>query len=106
MSVLPTSPAHSASPAKSDIRPEYWMTDLASTFRHAKLKEITLTGSHEAGLSVLHRSTPLPIPCVMQTQKLSIAAQLRAGARCFDLRPTIWSGEWRLGSFSGFGGNV
>lgn len=87
-----------------EIRPDYWMTDLWSVIGKLPLRDITMANSHDAGISVLTRSTIGSNECNTRTQKLQISAQLQQGARCFDLRPTIWGGDWRLGHFSTFEG--
>jgi hypothetical protein len=59
-------------------------------FLQKTLSQVCLPGAHDAGMSVLTKSTSLSNKCNTQTQEHSIGGQLSRGVRYFDLRPAIW----------------
>jgi hypothetical protein len=66
-----------------------WMRDLLRTRPHLALNQLTMPGSHDAGLYKV--TYPLDLttenhPEWVLTQNLSVAEQLVSGARYFDLR--------------------
>lgn len=79
-----------------------WMSDHYSEIQNKKLTELSLPGSHDAGMYKVHSCTAvtLHVPilgtkrfgaesCNTQTQKLDIANQLQCGSRYFDFRPVL-----------------
>ncbi len=74
-----------------------------SSFFQKTLSQICLAGAHDAGMSMLHKSTSLSNECNTQTQSHNIGDQLKYGVRYFDLRPAIWSSDKQtiyMGHFS------
>ena len=77
-----------------------WMEqtlDLSKT-----LKDISLPGSHDAGMYMSINCTSTADACNTQTQTLPVLGQLQAGIRYFDLRPVWKSGVLYTGHY----GNV
>ncbi|WP_118974859.1 PI-PLC domain-containing protein [Taibaiella koreensis] len=77
--------------------PASWMgATLFPGKAHYTLKDIVLPGAHDAGMSILNglggKSTYTINECNTLTQKLSVAQQLRAGIRMFDLRIDHYQG--------------
>lgn len=72
-----------------------WMKDFDTAaggkFYAKKLCQICVPGAHDAGMSVLTKSTSLSSECNTQTQEHTIGEQLQYGTRYFDLRPAIWT---------------
>lgn len=68
-----------------------WMSDNISTLRTKKMTEISIPGSHDAGMFVAKDCTLAgvggPTDCNTRTQEFDISEQLSRGARFFDLRP-------------------
>ncbi|WP_299461628.1 hypothetical protein [uncultured Microscilla sp.] len=61
-----------------------WLGNLNDSLR---LDQITMPGSHDAGMSSLHHCNPaLLADAYTRTQSLSIGAQMACGARYFDIR--------------------
>lgn len=74
-----------------DVDLANWMGGLASSTR---LREVTMPGSHDAGMSETHHCTlPVGVPEFSKTQALSIAQQLAAGVRYLDIRVDYDHGE-------------
>jgi hypothetical protein len=96
-----------------------WMRQLMAAKPDVKLNQITMPGSHDAGMYV-DNTSKVATGAAHQgagdkalTQRLSIAKQLSAGARYFDLRVyydrdgVLWAyhGQWKLAMYyGGFGG--
>lgn len=68
----------------------YQFNNHNSSFFSKKLNQVCLPGAHDAGMSVLKKSTNGSNECNTQTQINSIGDQLQKGTRYFDLRPAIW----------------
>lgn len=82
----------SVNAADSEAQIDYsnWMSDLIKaypTLSDKTLKDFTLTGSHDAGMSQATICTSFATADNTQTQTLPILGQLEAGSRYFDIRP-------------------
>jgi hypothetical protein len=71
--------------------PATWMTETYQAIANVPLYKLSMPGSHDAGISVLHFETAASTPCNTQTQEVDIAGQLAAGSRYFDIRPLVAS---------------
>lgn len=80
--------------------PSNWMQSNISTLGPRPLKHVCMPGSHDAGMNVLDGTTAFATAENTQTQTVSIANQLLLGARYFDLRPVIASGQYKTGHYS------
>ena len=80
-----------------------WMTQMFDQLGPRALRAIAVPASHDAGMSTLTTWTFGSTACNTVTQSGDILAQLNAGSRYFDLRPTTWDGldGFYLGHFSG-----
>ncbi|KAF9459494.1 PLC-like phosphodiesterase [Collybia nuda] len=83
--------------------PVSWMQKNIGSLGPRTLRHITIPGSHDAGMSVRTGGTAGSFPCNTLTQTNSIAGQLNAGARYFDIRPVISAGEYYTGHYSKIG---
>lgn len=81
-----------------------WMTYLLSQKPDVKLNQITIPGSHDAGMYMVNNSTGIVSKEWVITQELDIYNQLVAGARYFDLRIYYDGKDYRVGHFGGYGG--
>ncbi|KAK0659221.1 hypothetical protein DIS24_g4095 [Lasiodiplodia hormozganensis] len=77
-----------------------WMHQNLATLGDRKLRQICMPGSHDAGMSEFNAHTGLVRDTNTLTQKFSIAEQLTAGSRWFDIRPVISSGKFYAGHYS------
>jgi len=81
--------------------PSTWMTDQTNRLSPRRLGDIRLPGARGAGMHDLTHSTLFSNHGNTRTQYDGIAAQLRSGARYFDIRPAIWTdGAFHCGQFS------
>lgn len=71
-----------------------WMGQAWNWIGERPLARVCLPGSHDSGIAVLTHQTSFSTQANTRTQKLSIADQLLAGCRFFDIRPTLWNGTW------------
>lgn len=78
-----------------------WMHQSLDTLGNRTLKQITMPGSHDAGMSEFNAGTIGAHFTNSQTQYLNFYDQLAAGSRYFDLRPVISGGEFKAGHYSG-----
>ncbi len=80
-------------PAKIDYA---WMTSLLNQYpdKDIKFSDISLPGSHDAGVYILRKCSFGANACNTQTQHLDMGKQLKAGYRIFDVRPMILNGEY------------
>lgn len=81
----------------------YFNTETNNAFFQKTLSQVCLPGAHDAGMSVLTKSTSMSSVCNTQTQEHSIGGQLSRGVRYFDLRPAVWSSSEQtiyMGHFS------
>jgi hypothetical protein len=79
--------------------------EVNGAFLRKTLSQVCLPGAHDAGMSVLTKSTSMSTECNTKTQIHSIGGQLNRGTRYFDLRPAIWSSSDTtiyMGHFSGW----
>ncbi len=77
-----------------------WMADSLSVFGNRKLKNMTLLGSHDAGMSESGASTVGATAYNTVTQTKDIEGQLHLGARYFDIRPVISGGQFYTGHYN------
>ncbi len=63
-----------------------WMRDLRFSKPNVQINQITMPGSHEAGMYYTSHCTSIVHSEWSITQSSSIYNQLRAGSRYFDLR--------------------
>ncbi len=77
-----------------------WMQDNLALLGNRKLIDICITGSHDSGMSVVQHGTAGSNACNTQTQSNDIAGQLDLGARYFDIRPVIGSGDYYTGHYT------
>lgn len=76
-----------------------WMTE--NPFVRSKtLKQLTLLGSHDAGMSELHAFAGPVTKGNVLTQAVNIAKQLELGTRYFDIRPVITGGRFACGHYN------
>ena len=84
------------------INPISWMTDQIDVIGSRTLREISIPGSHDAGMNGKTHCW-VAYDCNTQTQESSIFDQLSNGARFFDIRPTRWgphsNDKWYAGHF-------
>lgn len=72
-----------------------WMSDHYSKIQNKKLTELSIPGSHDAGMYKARSCTKTTLYTVpadksnTQTQRLGIADQLQCGSRYFDFRPVL-----------------
>ncbi|MCG7534093.1 hypothetical protein [Pseudoalteromonas sp. OOF1S-7] len=77
-----------------------WMQDSLTLTGNRKLIDICITGSHDSGMSIVQHGTIGSNACNTQTQTYNIGQQLAFGARYFDIRPVIGSGDYYTGHYS------
>jgi hypothetical protein len=80
--------------------PASWMQANLSMIGDRALRHLCIPGSHESGMSVNHPGTAVGVSDAVLTQKVSIGNQLVLGARYFDCRPVISSGQFVSGHYS------
>jgi len=66
-----------------------WMSDHYNEIKDKKLTELSIPGSHDAGMYKVHSCSLGARSCNAQTQHLDIAGQLHCGSRYFDFRPVF-----------------
>lgn len=86
-----------ASGGNLTVKGASWMTDAAALLGPLKLNQITMPGSHDAGMYTLTKTTVVEVnACNTETQYAKvdgvagIGGQLAAGSRFFDMRPTLY----------------
>lgn len=77
-----------------------WMQQSMGSLHNRTLKQITMPGSHDAGMSRYDPGTIGANFANTQSQYLDVAGQLVIGSRYFDLRPVISNGQWVSGHYS------
>jgi len=80
--------------------PPDWMQQNLPFLGCRTLQQLSLPGSHNAGMSKVQFSTAFSSPSNTQTQQLDILGQLNAGIRYFDIRPVISHGDYYTGHYS------
>jgi hypothetical protein len=83
--------------------PVDWMHDLLPLLGARTLRELCIGGSHDSGMSTITDGTFFGNACNTITQTLGILGQLNAGARFFDIRPTLSGTTYSTGHYSGTG---
>lgn len=85
-----------------------WMKQGYERMHCLKLREISLPGTHNSGMSLLTGGTPLvkarPESVQCHASQMTVGKQLEAGARWFDVRPVIAGGKWATGHYTFFNG--
>lgn len=81
-----------------------WMGDLLKRKPGVRLNELTMPGSHDAGMYSTHHCSIVVEPEWTITQSYTIEGQLKTGSRYFDLRVYRDGSNYRIGHFSDFGG--
>jgi hypothetical protein len=72
------------------LKLSHWMGDLYETIKNRKLSQITLPGSHDAGMNEDDKHNCfVGSSCNTITQSGDIAHQLKRGSRYFDIRPAL-----------------
>ncbi|KAK5053288.1 hypothetical protein LTR84_002262 [Exophiala bonariae] len=80
--------------------PTDWMKQNLPFLGCRTLQQLSLPGSHNAGMSKIQFNTAFASPSNTQTQQLDILGQLNAGIRYFDIRPVISHGDYYTGHYS------
>ena len=85
-----------------------WMKQAYSRMHCLKLREMSLPGTHNSGMSSLTGGTGLvkarPESVQCHASQMTVGKQLEAGARWFDIRPVIAGGKWATGHYTFFDG--
>lgn len=77
-----------------------WMTEAWQNISARQLYQMCLPGSHDSGMCKLTHNTFWSSDSNTKTQAIPVSAQLQAGCRFFDIRPTLWGGVWYAGHMS------
>ncbi|KAI9666689.1 MAG: hypothetical protein M1821_004625 [Bathelium mastoideum] len=67
-----------------------WMTQSMNYIGERALRQICLPCSHDSGMALLGKKTPLASAATVVTQHRHVGDQLRLGIRFFDIRPVKW----------------
>ncbi|MCJ1356416.1 MAG: hypothetical protein MMC33_006411 [Icmadophila ericetorum] len=84
--------------------PSDWMRNNLKTLGPRLLSQITMVGTHDAGMSKITHTEDVPSPILTNfviTQSQSIGGQLQDGSRYFDIRPIIGGGAFSTGHYTG-----
>ncbi|WP_194867118.1 hypothetical protein [Pseudoalteromonas sp. PPB1] len=84
----------------NDFNAPDWMQNSLPLIGNRKLVDICITGSHDSGMSLIQDGTVGSNQCNTQTQTYNVGQQLALGARYFDIRPIIGSGDYYTGHYS------
>ncbi|NNK94785.1 MAG: hypothetical protein HKP41_10585 [Desulfobacterales bacterium] len=108
-----SAPSHSAVPSDSNCPAGYstWITDNIDILGNKKLTEISIPGSHDAGMYEANKCSFAgvggPTACNTKTQEITVGQQLYCGVRYFDLRPVYTKDkEFYTGHFTDKLGNL
>lgn len=82
-----------------DTFPQTWMQTYFGSSSYS-LRQISIPGSHDSGMSHLNGSTVGAHTCSTITQTLDIGGQLMMGVRYFDLRLVISAGQYMTGHYT------
>ncbi|KAG0652410.1 hypothetical protein D0Z07_1003 [Hyphodiscus hymeniophilus] len=85
--------------------PVAWMQSMLSAIGSRSMRDISIPGSHDSGMSEVSYSWG-GHPHNTQTQSTTIYHQLIDGARLFDIRPTYYNGRFYEGHFTRFGSGM
>ncbi|WP_340611290.1 hypothetical protein [Xenorhabdus bharatensis] len=77
-----------------------WMCDNREILGKLSLKNLSIPGSHDAGMSIYTSGTAFATDCNTLTQTHDILGQLNLGIRYFDIRPVISGGHFLTGHYS------
>lgn len=77
-----------------------WMDMQNSLIGNLTLREISIPGSHDAGMSIRNGGTAGGFDCNTLTQSQGIGGQLALGTRYFDIRPVISGGNYMTGHYN------
>ncbi|CAH1391059.1 unnamed protein product [Nezara viridula] len=69
-----------------------WMKNNIDVLGNRTLRQISIPGSHDAGMSRLNGGTAFAYECNVLTQSYPFEGQLNLGIRYFDIRPVIGNG--------------
>ena len=83
--------------------PPDWMAQNLARLGSKSFKQITIPGSHDAGMGVFHNGTTFFTAANTRTQLLTLGDQLQAVRGYFDLRPVISGGVYKAGHYSYIG---
>ncbi|CAH1391056.1 unnamed protein product [Nezara viridula] len=77
-----------------------WMKNNIDVLGNRTLRQISIPGSHDAGMRTLNGNTVYGYSCNLLTQSYSFGQQLNLGIRYFDIRPVIGNGgEYLTGHY-------
>ncbi|XP_014291091.1 uncharacterized protein [Halyomorpha halys] len=77
-----------------------WMEYNMESLGGRTLRQISIPGSHTAGMSKLDGHSTYGKPCNVLTQSYSVGEQLNLGIRYLDIRPVINDGKYLTGKYS------
>ncbi|KAK3947365.1 PLC-like phosphodiesterase [Pseudoneurospora amorphoporcata] len=110
----PNQPGFSFDPSKhliafpGSLPTSSWMKTSYSRLHCLTLRQLSLPGTHNSGMSLLTGGTPLvkALPASVQchSSSMTVGSQLASGARWFDIRPVIAGGKWATGHYTFFNG--
>lgn len=84
--------------------PATWMSLTLPVIGDTPLIDLCITGSHDSGMSTVNGKTfGITNGDNVKTQKKNVKNQLLEGARYFDIRPAIHSGQFYTGHYSNAG---
>ncbi|KAH7106890.1 PLC-like phosphodiesterase [Auriculariales sp. MPI-PUGE-AT-0066] len=86
--------------------PVAWMHASLASIGSRPLRQICMPGSHDSGMFVRNKSTIGVFDCNALTQRVGFGEQLECGARYFDLRPAVSSGQYVCGHYSSVNGTL
>ncbi|MBI6547777.1 hypothetical protein [Xenorhabdus lircayensis] len=86
-----------------DINTEYWMQDHRNILGNLPINKLCITGSHDAGMSLITWKTTWAFECNTLTQSNNILGQLKLGIRYFDIRPVLSDGIFFTGHYKDLG---
>ncbi|KAH7106736.1 PLC-like phosphodiesterase [Auriculariales sp. MPI-PUGE-AT-0066] len=81
--------------------PANWMEANMGDIGGLTIRQLSVPGSHDAGMSRITGGTAFGRDCNSLTQTANIAGQLAAGSRYFDVRPVITGGLFSTGHYTG-----
>lgn len=84
----------------SNNPPIDWMHSIYNQTSCLTLREISVPGSHDAGMFEFNEGAGGASDVNTVTQRLDIGGQLNYGSRWLDIRPVISGGTWKTGHYS------
>lgn len=85
------------------FNPTSWMQDSINEFGDLTIRQLSVPGAHDAGMSCKNRGTAFASDCNVITQYNPILEQLNLGVRYFDIRPVISDGQFFTGHYTNTG---